>query len=37
MITMSLDNPVMPARDVVELVKLFDLHQLMVVLDGGWG
>ena len=34
---MPIDDPEMTARDVVEIVRLFDQNCIEVVIDGGWG
>jgi glutamate/tyrosine decarboxylase-like PLP-dependent enzyme len=31
------DYPKMTADDVVDLVQLFDRHQIDIHIDGGWG
>jgi lincosamide nucleotidyltransferase A/C/D/E len=31
------DKPDMPAEVVIDLLKLFEQHQIKVTLDGGWG
>jgi lincosamide nucleotidyltransferase A/C/D/E len=34
---MSKDNPEMTMDDVVEIIQLFDQHQIDFYIDGGWG
>lgn len=34
---MMTDYPEMTANDVLDLVQLFDRHQIDVIIDGGWG